>query len=152
MKLHGSFDSDQSRQAVYEYLTDPSRMLRSFPDVQLSDVTDDSFTARSDVAVGPVHETVNVHVQILQREAGRGATYHGEGEGLGSHLKLDASFELADRSGGAGTHVEWSGEATVDGPLGALADGALDGVVQQDIQGMLQSMDRSTGANAPKAG
>lgn len=149
MKLHGSFDSDRSRQAVYETLTDPRQMLRSFPDVKLTGVTDGGFTASTQVGLGPVSEPVEIHFTIAQRQEGQSAVYRGEGEGLGSHLNLDASFQLSDRQGQPGTHVEWSGEADIDGPLGSMADGALQDVVQQDIQNMLKSLDQSAPTSAP---
>jgi carbon monoxide dehydrogenase subunit G len=142
VEIHGTYDSTQQRADVYRFLANPRQVAQVMPNSAAADVTDRGFTAHEQVGVGPLAGTMDIHLELANLQADREAEYRGDGHGLGSTFTMSMSFRLADRVDSQGTRIDWTGEAKLDGPIGSLADKALEHFARQNVERLMESMDR----------
>jgi carbon monoxide dehydrogenase subunit G len=87
-----------------------------------------------------LHGTIEIHLQIVERKEQSRAVYHGWGTGPGSHLTLDAAFDVSDAQGG-GTDVVWSGSAAIEGPVASVADTLFRPLSSRNFEHLQRELD-----------
>lgn len=140
MRISGSFDTRQAREQVYARLTDPAWLVAALDYPTPVSASGDECLVRGDVGLGPLRGSMEIHLRITERHDNQEAVYTGWGSGLGSKLKLEASFRLAPR-GDVGTHVDWSGEADIDGPVGPIASNLFQPLSRRNFDHLKQSLE-----------
>ncbi len=148
VKVNGAFDSRESRHEVYEFVSDPRRLAKVLPDVDRTDVSESTLVVRARAGLGPLSGAIEVRMRVVDRQPDESVSFRGDGSGIGSHLEMGATFTFADREGG-GTHVTWTGEATISGALGPFAGPALDPIAQRCMSDFVSGMERALASPSP---
>lgn len=146
MRINGSFDTRHSRQHVYARLSDPPWLVPALDFPAPRPGPDGDYVIHGDVGIGPAHGAMEVHVRITESQPDQRAAYTGWGSGLGSTVSLEASFQLSDASGG-GTHVEWTGEADLEGPVVSIASNIFQPLSKRNFEHLQHALD----AEAPES-
>jgi carbon monoxide dehydrogenase subunit G len=84
---------------------------------------------------------MEIHIRIVERHQNERAVYTGWGNGLGSNLTLEAGFGLTERADGGGTHVDWYGEANIDGPVAPLASSLFHPLSQRNFDHLQHALE-----------
>ena len=142
VNFSGAFDAREDRHEVYAFVSDPRRLARVLPDVDRTDVSDTTLIVRARAGLGPLSGSIDIRMRVVDRQLNEHVTYRGDGSGLGSSMEMGATFQFADRPEG-GTHVTWSGEATISGALGPFAGPALDPIAQRCMNDFVAGMERA---------
>ncbi len=103
---------------------------------------------RGEVGIGPARGAIEIHLRIADRSEDERAVYTGWGDGPGSKLTLEASFQLTDATAG-GTHVDWSGEAAIDGSVASIASNLFQPLSGRNFDHLKQSLE--TDSSQPNA-
>ena len=137
MAIHvdGEFTTPRNPDEVFEFLSDPNKFgpLPDFESMTLDDPT--HFTMKLNVAVGNIHGTAEIKMELAEALRPRRALYKGTGTAAGSQIAIGAGFDLSSTAGGTG--VAWQGEASVFGKLAKLTSGMLEPVVKGNIQKLI---------------
>lgn len=141
MQSNGSFHTQRSRAYVFSRLTDPAWLVRALDFPSPSSVTPDGCVVKGDVGFGPLHGSIEIHIQIAERDQDARAVYRGWGSGVGSQLTLEAAFDLSDAQAG-GTTVVWSGSAAIDGPMSSVADTLFRPLSRRNFEHLQQELEQ----------
>lgn len=118
---------------VWQFVTDPEKVGRCFPDVIDVSVQDPThFDAVVKVGVGPVRGNFKIKVELLPASSKRRIDMKMSGGGFGSSVDLTSGADLVDVGDGA-TLLKWSGQAEARGPVAAVGGRVLDAQAQKLI-------------------
>ncbi|MDB5314357.1 MAG: carbon monoxide dehydrogenase [Rhodospirillales bacterium] len=139
------------RQAVWEGLNDPEVLRASIPGCETMERTEDGFSARIAIKLGPMAAKFAGRVKLENLDAPNGYTIAGEGNGGAmGFAKGGADVKLTDD--GAGTILTYAVKAQVGGKMAQLGARLIDSTAKQMAD---QFFDRfaahMTAANAPAA-
>ena len=111
---------------VWAYIADPEKVGRSIPDVQNVAVRDPQHVdVVARVSVGLVRGNFKFKIALRPDEAANRMNVVINGGGFGSVIDLTAEADLKDGDSGT-TVLDWSGEATMRGPVAAVGGRVLD--------------------------
>jgi carbon monoxide dehydrogenase subunit G len=135
----GEFTTPRNPDEVFEFLSDPNKFGPLFPDFESMSLDDPThFTMKLNVAVGNIHGTAELKMELAEALRPRRALYKGTGTAAGSQIAIGAGFDLS--SAAEGTRVAWQGEASVFGKLAKLTSGMLEPVVKGNIQKLIDGL------------
>lgn len=141
LRYTGSFEVPAPRERVYAFLTDPSRVAKTFPGVQEVSIADEnSFSVRASLGVGSLRGTMSFKLRFEEKRPPEHAKVVGRGTGLQSTADLSLSFDLEE--GGGGTRVSWVFEGDVGGLVGTLGGRVLDSVAKGLIEEVISNIRR----------
>ena len=84
---------------------------------------------------------------VLPDEAAQRVNVKVQGGGLGSVVDLTAGANIVDNGDGT-TTLDWTGDATMRGPVATVGGRVLDAQAQKLIQKTFQNMSAQVGASA----
>ncbi|WP_265519280.1 CoxG family protein [Nitratireductor luteus] len=121
MKLEGEFVVPLSRQEVWTMLNDPEVLQRAIPGCKELTETDDGYSAKVGVAIGPVKATFSGDVTFTDVTEFHGYTLMGQGSGgVAGFAKGSAKMLLEERE--EGTAILYDVDASVAGKLAQLGN------------------------------
>lgn len=143
MRIEGSFTVPAPRSEVYQFLTDPQRLVAGLPDIERSQMEGaGAFSVVARVGVGPMRGSLELRLRLTESEAERRAVYHGQGKGMGSTVELETGFALSDTPA-QGTEVGWYGEAKIGGRLASVGGGLLEPLAKKNIARFVDAVRRA---------
>jgi len=149
MQLSGEFTTPRSPEEVYALLSDPSQFGPLFPEFQSMTVQDPThFTMKVGVAVGNIRGSVEIEMELAEASRPLRVLYKGQGTAVGSPFTVRTGFDLSP--GDEGTRVAWQGEANVSGNLALMAGSMLDPLGRQNIQKLIDGLQKALAEPAPK--
>jgi carbon monoxide dehydrogenase subunit G len=123
-----------SADTAWAFITDPDRLGPCLPDVQEVRVADAThFEAVVRVAVGLVRGKFTFKLVLAPDEADRRLTITANGGGMGSVVDLVAHAAISSGDG-AGSLLDWDGEAAMRGPVAAVGGRVLDRQAQKLVE------------------
>jgi carbon monoxide dehydrogenase subunit G len=132
--------------AVWAFVRDPERVARCLPDVQDVQVKDAThMDATVQVGVGMVRGKFKFGIEVLPEEDTGRVNVKVHGGGLGSVVDLLAGATVVDNGDGT-TTLDWTGDATMRGPVATVGGRLLDAQAQKLIQKTFQNMSASVEA------
>ncbi|MBR0653732.1 SRPBCC family protein [Plastoroseomonas arctica] len=151
MEMTGERHIAAPRQAVWEGLNEPEVLRASIPGCETMERTEDGFSARIAVKLGPMAAKFAGRVKLENLDPPNGYTIAGEGNGGAmGFAKGGADVQLTDD--GAGTILKYAVKAQVGGKMAQLGARLIDSTAKQMAD---QFFDRfaahMTAANAPAA-
>jgi len=115
-----------SKDAVWTFVNDPSKIASCLPDVLESNVFDaHNFDATVKVAVGPVRGKFKFKISLEPQSDNSHMNMKISGGGLGSVVDLIAGAAIVD-NGDATTTLDWKGTATMRGPVATIGGRVID--------------------------
>jgi uncharacterized protein len=141
MKLAGQFSVKGTREEVYDFLTDPSKVSRHMPDVHEVVIEDaDHFTVKAKVGISHIKGAMTMKLAIVDRRPPISTTVTGRGSGLGSVVDMVTSFTLAPVANDE-TSVNWQGELTISGKLAAFGpQGLIDRMARKNVETFIEGI------------
>jgi hypothetical protein len=91
------------------------------------------------VAVGPVRGTFKFNIALDPRPDENKVMVHIRGGGLGSAVDLSASAEIKEQADQT-TLLDWSGVASVSGPVATVGGRVLDAQARRLIEAVFSNM------------
>jgi hypothetical protein len=135
MKLEykGQEQVPMGKDAVWVFINDPQKVASCLPDVQEVTVHDPRhFDAVVTVGIGPVRGKFKFKITLDPQEGGNRMNVKINGGGFGSVVDLLAGADLKD-NGDNTTTLDWSGAATMRGPVATVGGRVLDAQAQKLI-------------------
>ncbi|GGL88666.1 hypothetical protein GCM10010840_28320 [Deinococcus aerolatus] len=125
---------------VWAFVQDPERVARCLPDVQEVVVQDaNHMEATVQVGVGMVRGKFKFKIEVLpDQDAGR-VNVNVRGGGLGSVVDLTAGANVVDNGDGT-TTLDWTGEASMRGPVASVGGRMLDVQAKKLIEKTFENM------------
>ena len=134
--------------AVWAFVQDPERVARCLPDVQEVVVHDQThMDATVQVGVGMVRGKFKFKIEVLPDEPQGRVNVKVQGGGLGSVVDLTAGANVVDNGDGT-TTLDWTGDATMRGPVATVGGRLLDAQAQKLISKTFENMSANVSASA----
>ncbi|MFT2721026.1 SRPBCC family protein [Deinococcus sp. A31D244] len=134
--------------AVWAFVQDPERVARCLPDVQEVVVHDQThMDATVQVGVGMVRGKFKFKIEVLPDEAANRVNVKVQGGGLGSVVDLTAGANVVDNGNGT-TTLDWTGDATMRGPVATVGGRLLDAQAQKLISKTFENMSAHVSASS----
>ena len=148
MRIRGSHTLGAARSLVFAAICDPDTLLGVIPGCREIEQTGDvEYRGKIVLRVPGVVGTYRTVVRLVEAEAPSRGELEGELEGALGTLKGRATFRLTES--GAGTTVDYEGEAAVGGPMSRLDGRFVEGLAGALITQGLRNLDaRLRGAQA----
>lgn len=143
MDLHfeGAVRLDAGKQAIFEQLTDPRRMVDTIPGREEARVIDGaSVEARVKVNLPEIEGPLRVELAVAEADPQSGAKLVTKGEGDRFSLKITSSFELL---GDGPTWMHWTADAELDGALADLDRDQLKNLADREAEEVIGELTRA---------
>lgn len=147
VSLSGEFITPRNPDEVYGFLSDPRKfapLLPDFVDMTVEDAT--HFTVKLNVGVGGIRGTAEIKMELAEAAPSRRARYSGQGIAVGSQISVSVGFDLEPSPDS--TRVSWQGESSVSGKLAAMAGGMLEPMARNNIQKLIDALQRALNCTA----
>ena len=142
MRVAGERTFEAPRAAVWHVLNDPASMAATMPGVESFDVHDDRrWTANVKIPLGLGGLKMKVDMEKTEERGLEFAAMHIKGQGVGAMMNMQTTFELSDEAGG-GTHMKWTADVKIAGPVGSMGQRVLQPIVNQQVQHVLGALDQ----------
>jgi uncharacterized protein len=151
VNVEGERIFDAPRATVWQVLNDPSSMAQTMPGVESFDVHDDRrWTANVKIPLGLGGLKMKIGMEKTEERESEFASMHIKGQGVGAMMNMQTTFTLSDAAGG-GTHMKWTADVKIAGPVGSMGQRVLQPIVNQQVQHVLGALDEQVQAAVVKA-
>ena len=142
MKVQGTRSFAAPRETVWEVLNSPERMAKLMPGVESFDVHDDrNWRSNVKIPLGLGGLKMSFDFTKLEERQPDFAKLRAKGNGVGAIVGMDTAFDLADADGG-GTTMRWEADVKIGGQVGSMGQRVLQPIVNQQVQNVLDALDR----------
>jgi uncharacterized protein len=155
VKLEGTRTFAAPRATVWAVLNDPAQMAELMPGVESFDVRDDRhWVAKVKIPLGLGGLKMDINFDRLEQREPEYARLAAKGTGVGALMNMETAFHLDDVDGG--TAMRWEADVQIAGPVGAMGQRVLQPIVNQQVSGVLNALDKQvqqaaqTGGEAPE--
>ena len=125
LQFNGQEIVPRPKEEVWRFINEPKNIAESLPDVIDYTIKNDrSFDATVQVAVGPVRGKFKFAIQLQPQPDGEHMHLKIGGGGFGSVVDLLAEADV--KGEGSSTVLDWSGTATMRGPVATIGGRVLD--------------------------
>jgi len=132
MILEGSYQVKAAREKVWDFIIDPNKMGKCFPDLKGLQVQDENkFTAIVRVGLGFVKGDFKFQITALDRKPPTHARLKGMGVGVGSSVAMDTSIDLGQVEGG--TMLTYKADVQIGGTLASVGQRVIGSTVEKTI-------------------
>jgi carbon monoxide dehydrogenase subunit G len=151
VNVEGERNFDAPRDTVWRVLNDPSAMAQTMPGVESFDVHDDRrWTANVKIPLGLGGLKMKIDMDKTEEREPEFASMHIKGQGVGAMMNMQTTFTLSDEAGG-GTHMKWTADVKIAGPVGSMGQRVLQPIVNQQVQHVLGALDEQVQAAVAEA-
>ncbi|HUZ49600.1 MAG TPA: carbon monoxide dehydrogenase subunit G [Candidatus Dormibacteraeota bacterium] len=121
------------KERVWAFINDPGSVANCVPDLVEANVVDTHHVdAVVKVGVGPVRGNFKLKIELDPQADGSRMNLKISGGGFGSVVDLVAGADVK-AAGDASTVLDWSGSATMRGPIASIAGRVIDAQAQRVI-------------------
>jgi carbon monoxide dehydrogenase subunit G len=150
VKLAGEKRFEAPREVVWEILNDPKRMAEIMPGVESFDVLDDAhWKANVVIPLGLGGLRLSFDFEKTEQREPDFARLHAKGNGVGAAVSMDTQFNLSGSD--SDTDMAWEADVRVLGPIGSMGQRVLQPIVNQQVQNVLEALDKQVQAATGKA-
>ena len=118
--FEGTFTVNVTRDKVWSFITDPSKIASCLPDLEKMEAADKThFQAVFKIGISFIKSSFNFQIEFAEMNSPTKVTIKARGKGTGSTVDLTATMELSD-SGGDATQMAWKVDAMVGGTIAGV--------------------------------
>jgi carbon monoxide dehydrogenase subunit G len=140
MKVEGTKDFDAPPQLVWDVLNDPSKMAKLLPGVESFEVQDDRhWQASVKVPLGVGGLKLNFKFEKIEERPIEYAKLSSKGQGVGAIVAMETEFHL--KPDGEKTHMDWTADVRVAGPIGSMGQRVFQPIVNQQVTNVLNALE-----------
>jgi len=141
MRLDGMRSFAAPRETVWEVLNSPDRMAELMPGVEGFEVQDDrNWKANVKIPLGLGGLRMAINFEKLEERRPEFARLSAKGTGVGALMNMETSFALSEEA--EGTAMRWEADVKIAGPVGSMGQRVLQPIVTQQVQNVLDALDR----------
>jgi uncharacterized protein len=150
VNVEGERTFEAPRATVWQVLNDPASMAKTMPGVESFDIHDDKrWTANVKIPLGLGGLKMKVDMEKTEEREPEFAAMHIKGQGVGAMMNMQTTFALSDAPGG--THMKWTADVKIAGPVGSMGQRVLQPIVNQQVQHVLGALDQQVQAAVVEA-
>ena len=133
MLLQGKFQLPSDIEKVWDYTSDPSKVIECVPGLQSYTVGENKrITATVKVSIGFIRGTFQASTKVVKEDhANHTAVLELSGSGAGSGF--NAVVNIGVKPLGAETELDWDANVNISGPLGSLAKPLVEGNIKKIV-------------------
>jgi carbon monoxide dehydrogenase subunit G len=141
MRVEGTRAFAAPREVVWEVLNSPERMAKLMPGVESFEVQDDThWRANVKIPLGLGGLRMSFDFTKQEERAPEYAKLDAKGNGVGAMVSMQTAFNL--RESGGGTEMKWEADVKIAGPVGSMGQRVLQPIVNQQVNGVLNALDK----------
>jgi carbon monoxide dehydrogenase subunit G len=127
MQLQGKLTLPSDREKVWDFVSDPSKVVQCVPGLQTYTVGENKrITATVKVSIGFIRGTFQTNTRIVKEDReSHTAVLELSGSGAGSGFNAVVNISIAAVDGQS--ELSWDARANISGPLGSLAKPLIEG-------------------------
>lgn len=134
LNFSGEFTLPWTIPEVYDFLTDPGRIVKCLPDIRSYQIHDGQhFDATVLVGFSRVRGPMSMKVEIVEKRPTSYARLLAKSKLLNSSVNVDGIFTVSAAGDGA-TLVGWSASARIGVVLANIVGPMVDGLVQEKVE------------------
>jgi carbon monoxide dehydrogenase subunit G len=136
MILQGKFLLPSDKEKVWDYVSDPGKVIECVPGLQSFTVGENKrITATVKVSIGFIRGTFQTTTKVVKEDHdSHTAVLELSGSGAGSGFS--ALVNIAVASVGSESELAWNANVNINGPLGSLAKPMVEGNVRKMVTQM----------------
>jgi carbon monoxide dehydrogenase subunit G len=133
MLLEGNFRLPSDREKVWDFISEPSKIIECVPGLQSFTVGENRrISATVKVAIGFIRGTFQATSKVVKDDhPNHIAVLELSGSGAGSGFNGTVEISLAEA--GTETDLKWKADVKISGPLGSLARPLVEGNVKKIV-------------------
>jgi carbon monoxide dehydrogenase subunit G len=133
MLLQGKFHLPSSIDKVWDYVSDPAKVIECVPGLQTYTIGEDKrITAAVKVSIGFIRGTFQTQTKVVKEDREtHTAILELSGSGAGSGFS--ATVNIAVTGVGAESDLTWDANVNINGPLGSLAKPLVEGNIKKIV-------------------
>jgi len=133
MLLQGKFHIPSSIDKVWDYTSDPAKVIECVPGVQTYTIGENKrITAAVKVSIGFIRGTFQTQTRVVKEDKNtHTAVLELSGSGAGSGF--NAAVNIGVVAVGAESDVTWEANVNINGPLGSLAKPLVEGNIKKIV-------------------
>jgi hypothetical protein len=131
MQLQGKLTLPSDREKVWDFVSDPSKVVQCVPGLQTYTVGENKrITATVRVSIGFIRGTFQTNTRIVKEDReSHTAVLELSGSGAGSGFNAVVNISIAAVDGQS--ELSWDARANISGPLGSLARPLVEGNIKK---------------------
>ena len=140
MLLEGNFRLPSDREKVWEFVSEPSKIIECVPGLQSFTVGENKrINATVKVAIGFIRGTFQATSKVVKEDHDtHTAVLELSGSGAGSGFSAIVDITVAEV--GAESEVGWKADVKISGPLGSLAKPLVEGNVKKIVNQLFEGV------------
>jgi carbon monoxide dehydrogenase subunit G len=133
MLLQGKFRIPNNIDKVWDYVSDPGKVIECVPGVQQYTIGENKrITAAVKVSIGFIRGTFQTTTKVVKEDKdSHAAALELSGSGAGSGFSAAVNISLAQA--GVETDLTWDANVNINGPLGSLAKPLVEGNIKKIV-------------------
>jgi hypothetical protein len=134
MQLQGKLTLPSDREKVWDFVSDPAKVVQCVPGLQTYTVGENKrITATVKVSIGFIRGTFQTNTRVVKEDrASHTAILELSGSGAGSGFNALVNISIAAVDGQS--ELSWNADANVNGPLGSLARPLIEGNIKKLVE------------------
>jgi carbon monoxide dehydrogenase subunit G len=145
MTLNGTFVFNGPRAAVYEWLQDPTVLVKALPGAKaLTKTGDDRYEGTMKVSIGPVTAAeFAMSVTLSDKVPPTSFNMQIDGKGTAGFTRGTATIALADAPDVAGTLMTYSSDVQVGGRIASVGQRLMESVGKMMMKQALEALNKA---------
>jgi len=133
MLLQGKFHLVSNIDKVWDYVSDPAKVIECVPGLQTYTIGENKrITAAVKVSIGFIRGTFQTQTKVVKEDREtHTAILELSGSGAGSGF--NATVNIAVMAAGAESDLNWDANVSINGPLGSLAKPLVEGNIKKIV-------------------
>ena len=133
MLLQGKFHLVSNIDKVWDYVSDPAKVIECVPGIQTYTIGENKrITAAVKVSIGFIRGTFQTQTKVVKEDREtHTAILELSGSGAGSGF--NATVNIAVMAAGAESDLNWDANVNINGPLGSLAKPLVEGNIKKIV-------------------
>jgi len=133
MLLQGKFHLVSNIDKVWDYVSDPAKVIECVPGLQTYTIGENKrITAAVKVSIGFIRGTFQTQTKVVKEDREtHTAILELSGSGAGSGF--NATVNIAVMPAGAESDLNWDANVSINGPLGSLAKPLVEGNIKKIV-------------------
>jgi carbon monoxide dehydrogenase subunit G len=133
MQLQGKMTLPSDREKVWDFVSDPAKVIECVPGLQTYTVGENKrITATVKVSIGFIRGTFQTSTKVIKEDRDtHTAILELAGSGAGSGFSAMVNIVIA--SVGAESELNWDANVNISGPLGSLAKPLVEGNIRKIV-------------------
>jgi carbon monoxide dehydrogenase subunit G len=146
VKLEGKARLPGTRQQVWEFLTDPARLVKCMPGAEnVEAVGPDRYKVGLKFGIAAISGNYAGVVELAEKKPPASLVVRVDGKGAAGFMKGEGRLELAEKQGE--TEVKYTGEAQVGGLIASVGQRMIEAAARKIVEQFFENAKKAVGGS-----